>query len=116
MTTLSRTTRTSFTDFEIRSAKAGAKTMAGAAKALTDLSRGDVSPQLLRYWLASMDVTESHDHDRATELVKTRNAMSTNLVLRRDNRALIDALDTRPSVKQAAKPTSARQFCIGTAL
>ena len=95
MTTLSRTSRASFTDFEIRSAKAGANTMAGAAKALTALSRGTVSPQLLRYWLSTMDVTESHDEDRARELAKTRNALSTNNVLRRDNRALIDALGTR---------------------
>lgn len=95
MTTLSRTSRASFTDFEIRSAKAGANTMAGAAKELTALGRGAVSPQLLRYWLSTMDVTESHDEDRARELAKTRNALSTNNVLRRDNRALIDALGTK---------------------
>lgn len=95
MTTLSRTSRASFTDFEIRSAKAGANTMAGAAKELTTLGRGAVSPQLLRYWLSTMDVTESHDEDRARELAKTRNALSTNNVLRRDNRALIDALGTK---------------------
>lgn len=95
MTTLSRTSRASFTDFEIRSAKAGATTMAGAAKALTALARGDVSPQLLRYWLSGMDVTESHDEDRARTLAKTRNAMATNNELRRDNRALIDALGTK---------------------
>lgn len=95
MTTLSRTSRASFTDFEIRSAKASANTMAGAAKELTALGRGTVSPQLLRYWLSTMDVTESHDEDRARELAKTRNALSTNNVLRRDNRALIDALGTK---------------------
>lgn len=92
--TTPRTSRDAFLDCEIRTAIQGTKSMAAAARDLTGLNRGSVSPQLLRYWLANMDVSESHEVDRAKELVKTRNAQATSLQLRRDNRALIDAIGT----------------------
>lgn len=90
-----RTSRANFKDSDIAAAVREHGTIAAAAKALSSVTHGDVSPQLLRYWLSTMDVSESHDHDRAKELVKTRNAQATNNSLRRDNRALIEALGNK---------------------
>lgn len=93
---MTKVTRINFKDTEIAKAVANAGgNIAAAAKELSGVARGTVSPQLLRYWLSTMDVTESHDVDRAKELIKTRNAQTTNNTLRRDNRALIEALGNK---------------------
>jgi len=51
---------------------------------------------MLRYWLGRMDHTDFADgFDRAKEVARSRNAMSENLRLRADNRALVEAVGTR---------------------
>jgi hypothetical protein len=95
---LSQVSRTSFTDQQIADAFNIEGTIAKAAKMLSEMGKGTVSPQLFRYWLSKLDVSESHEVDRAKELAKVRNAQAENNKLRRDNRALIDALGSKNSL------------------
>ncbi len=70
--------------------------MPKAAKALSELGKGDVTAPLLRRWLARMDHTDfSSGFDRAKEVVRSRNAMVENNKLRKDIRALSDALGNK---------------------
>ncbi len=58
--------------------------------------------QLLRRWLNELDHTDISDsYDRAKELVRSRNAMTENNRLRRDNRALADAVGTKEAFTDA---------------
>lgn len=83
-----------FTDQEIVEAvNKHSKSMPKAARYLTDQGRGDVTVQLLRQWVATMDHTQlPQGYDRAKELIRSRNAQTENAKLRRDNKALVDAL------------------------
>lgn len=72
-----------------------------AAKALdaTGKCPQRVTVQLLRQWISRMDATEvAADHERARELVRSRNAMVENNKLRADNRALVDALNDQGTI------------------
>lgn len=70
--------------------------IAYAAKRLTREGRGKVTAQLLRMWISRMDSTDfAHGYDRAQNLMKTRNAQTSANVLRKDNRALAEALLTQ---------------------
>lgn len=72
------------------------KSMPKAAKFLTELGRGDVTPQLLRLWVSEMDHTAfTSNYDRAHEVVRSRNAMTRSNRLAADNRALVDALGNK---------------------
>lgn len=97
------TKREDFSDQVIRLALAAHDgSIAKAAKELSDTSSGPVSPQLLRYWVSKMDTTELPDqYDRAKELASKRNIMVENNKLRRDNRALIDALGNKEAAVDA---------------
>jgi len=89
-------TRASFTDEQIAEAfRDAGGSVARAAKELSGMGYGIVSPQLFRYWYSKLDITESKNFDHARELAKTRNAQAENNKLRRDNRALIDALGNK---------------------
>lgn len=85
-----------FNNGEIRDAmsKSG-NSMAKAARELSELGRGRVSPQLLRYWVSCMDDTEvdagvTQRVERTRELARSRNMSSENNKLRRDMRAVLD--------------------------
>ena len=87
--------------------------MVKAAKELSDLGRGEVSPQLLRQWLTQMDSTDLSDgFDRAKEVIRSRNATVENNKLRADVRALVDQVGTKQSfldaVERAASDLSDR--------
>lgn len=98
--------------------------IAKAAKALTDEGRGKVTVQQLREWLTNLDSTEFAEHqDRAKELIRSRNAMTENAKLRRDNTSLIaqvgskqsffDALDALAEELPARPPVDMRAFMGG---
>lgn len=62
----------------------------------TDGNSQPITPQYVRLRLNRMDQGDvSHDYDRATELVSSRNAKGTNTKLRRDMAALIDRVGTQ---------------------
>jgi hypothetical protein len=78
------------------------KSMPKAAKALTALGKGDVTPQLLRRWISEMDHTNfASGFDRVKEVARSRNAMTENNRLRADNRALVDAVGTKQGFTDA---------------
>jgi len=66
-----------------------------AAKDLSTLKNVPVSPQLLRYWVSTMDDSEvegsvTQTVERTRELARSRNMSSENNKLRRDLRAVLD--------------------------
>lgn len=77
----------------------GKGSWATAARALNQAcsNRGiKATAQLLRYWESRFDESDRTDgYDRARNLVRTRNAQTENNRLRRDQRALSDAIGTR---------------------
>jgi hypothetical protein len=76
--------------------------MPKAARQLTDMGRGEVTPQLLRLWLSTMDHTEfASGFDRAREVVRSRNAQAENNRLRSDNRSLVDSLGNKQAFTDA---------------
>lgn len=76
--------------------------MPKAANALTELGKGEVSAPLLRRWLSRMDSTDFHEgYDRAKEVQRSRNAMVENNKLRKDARALVEAVGTRQAFLDA---------------
>lgn len=85
-----------FNNGEIRKALAeSGDSFAKGAKLLSELGRGRVSPQLLRYWVSCMDDTEvdaaaTQRVERTRELARARNMSSENNKLRRDMRAVLD--------------------------
>ncbi len=94
-----------YTEEEIASAvrEAGGN-LAKAAKALTELGRGEVTRQLVRAWLARLDHTEvGEEFNRASSLIKQRNAQAENAALRRDNKALITRLGTKEAIFDAVE-------------
>lgn len=81
-----------------------------AAKLLTALGRGPVSRQFVRSLITRYDAVElGTGLDRATELARTRNAQASNNTLRRDNRALIEALGTKEAFFDAVETLVAKQ-------
>ena len=73
-----------------------------AAKLLTAYGRGTVTVQLLRAWVSRSDHAElGQAYDRAKSLATTRNAQAENSKLRRDNRALIQAVGTKEMFEDA---------------
>jgi len=85
-----------FSNDEIRKALTeSGDSMAKAAKLLSGMGRGRVSPQLMRYWVSCMDETEvnaaaTQRVERTRELARARNMSSENNKLRRDMRAVLD--------------------------
>lgn len=66
------------------------------AKALTQLGRGKVSRQLVRYWINSEDFSDvNEEHFEARQLVAKQRAQDTNRHLRREIRELSRAIDTQ---------------------
>lgn len=83
-----------FTEQEIIDAVDGhPEKLSKAAKALTLMGRGNVTVQLLRAWIERFDHSDLGDaYNQAQTLKKVRTAQATASQLRRDNRALADAL------------------------
>lgn len=85
-----------FNNSEIRKALTDSgDSFAKGAKLLSELGRGRVSPQLLRYWVSCMDGSEvdaatTQRVERTRELARARNMSSENNKLRRDMRAVLD--------------------------
>ena len=85
-----------FTNTEISSVMREADNrFATAAKELSLMGRGKVSPQLLRYWVSTMDDSEvegsvTQEVERTRELARARNMSTSNNALRRDMRAVLD--------------------------
>lgn len=78
------------------------------AKYLTSLGRGEVTIQLLRAWISRFDHSDLGEaYDRAKTLAKARNAQAENNTLRRDNRALADALGSKEHFLDAVEQCAA---------
>ena len=76
--------------------------LARAAKALSLKGRGLVTVQLLRAWVSRYDHTElGEQFDRARTLMQARNTQASNNSLRRENRALADAVGTKEALLDA---------------
>lgn len=70
-----------------------------AARLLREQGYTHVTPQLLRLLIAQMDQTQlPGEYDRATELVSSRNAKTTNTRLRRDLAAMAEAVGTKEAL------------------
>lgn len=70
-------------------------TIAKAVRALNKLGGERVNSQWLRQYVSMLDSTETDGYDRAREVLRSRNATATAASLRRDVKALSDALGTR---------------------
>lgn len=85
-----------FANSEIRSAMQRAEnSIAKAAKDLSTLKGVNVSPQLLRYWVSTLDDSEvegsvTQTVERTRELARSRNMSTSNNELRRQMRAVLD--------------------------
>lgn len=85
-----------FANSEIRSAMQRAdNSIAKAAKDLSKLKGVAVSPQLLRYWVSTLDDSEvegsvTQHVERTRELARSRNMSTSNNELRRQMRAVLD--------------------------
>jgi hypothetical protein len=92
--------RKDFSDQDIQDAYAEAEgSMARAAKALTELGRGAVSPQLARYWISKLDTTELPvEVDRVKELAALRNTRTENNRLRRALDEALGSIGTRDAL------------------
>lgn len=92
--------RKDFSDQDIQDAYAEAEgSMARAAKALTELGRGAVSPQLARYWISKLDATELPvEVDRVKELAALRNTRTENNRLRRALDEALGSIGTRDAL------------------
>lgn len=88
--TVKQVTRADFTWDEIFKAYTeSGQNLADTAKALTDLNRGKVSRQLVRYWVNTEDFDNEDDSNFvAKQLVAKQRAQDTNRNLRRENKAL----------------------------
>ena len=76
--------------------------LARAAKALTLQGRGEVTVQLLRSWVSRYDHTELGEaFDRAKTLATARNVQANNNSLRRENRALAEAIGDKEALLDA---------------
>lgn len=74
------------------------------AKYLTGLGRGEVTVQLLRAWISRFDHSDLGEaYDRAKSLSKLRNSQAENTTLRRDNRALAEAVGGRQDFLDAVE-------------
>lgn len=98
---------------EITNALEG-RTLAKAAKVLRERGYPGVTVQWLKLTLNQADYTHlGHEYDKASTLVKTRNAQSTALTLRRENRVLTEALGTKDdflnAVEQFASEMNSRE-------
>ena len=70
-----------------------------AARLLREQGYTHVTPQLLRLLIAQMDQSQlPGEYDRATELVSSRNAKTTNTKLRRDLAAMTEAVGTKEAL------------------
>lgn len=70
-----------------------------AARLLREQGYSHVTPQWLRLMIAQMDQTQlPGEYDRATELVSSRNAKTSNTKLRRDIAALTEAVGTKEAL------------------
>lgn len=70
------------------------------AKVLTGLGRGTVTNHMTRYWASNLDDTEVVEEvDRAKALIQKRNQQTANNHARRDNRALIDYINSRDTLE-----------------
>lgn len=92
-----------FTPEELIAAIAAADgSLPKTAKALTALGRGPVTVQLLRSWITRYDHSElGEQFDRAKAISQTRNTQAANNSLRRENRALADAIGDREALLDA---------------
>lgn len=85
-----------FTNTDIRNAMQRCNNVISkAAKDLTNLKGVSVSPQLLRYWVSTLDDSEvegsvTQTVERTRELARSRNMSSENNKLRRDIRSVLD--------------------------
>lgn len=67
--------------------------MRKAAALLSDMVSCDVSPQLMRYWVSKLDVTETTiPYESVREQQRSRTAMTENNKLRKQNREALDSL------------------------
>lgn len=93
-----------FTEQELVDVVHEHKSLGAAAKALSGWGRGQVTVQLLRAWISRFDHSDLGDaYDRAKTLARVRNAQAENNTLRRDNRALADALGGRQAFIDAVE-------------
>ncbi|KWI10917.1 hypothetical protein [Burkholderia ubonensis] len=92
--------RKDFSDQEIQDAYAEAEgRMAKAASILSELGRGEVSPQLARYWVSKLDSTElPQAQDRVKELASLRNTRTENNRLRRALDEALGRIGTREAL------------------
>lgn len=80
------------------------KSLTKAVKELNEASGGreKVTIQWVRQFLSRLDNSQVSDtYDRAREVIRSRNAMTENAKLRKDNRALAEAVGTRESFLDA---------------
>lgn len=91
------TLRNKFSDDQIKEALACNKTMKDAAKDLTDLGYGKVSPQLLHYWSVKLDSNNPTvvNTDVAKTEAQKRTAQVENNRLRKITRDVLDAERTK---------------------
>lgn len=104
------TIRNLFTDDEIRKAVKDADSKPTlAAKYLTELGRGSVSPQLLRYWLSNMAATGELPEQLDLELGKARMSELTSRAAanyaRRQQKGLAALVDDQQTVQEATYRT-----------
>lgn len=86
----------------IKALEAANGSLARCAKALTIQGRGEVTVPLLRSWITRYDHTElGEKFDRAKTLATARNVQANNNSLRRENRALADAIGDKEALLDA---------------
>lgn len=100
---LALTLRDRFTREEIAKAyREGGRSYAKAAKILTDHKRGEVSRQLARHWVMTLDDSETGEEvGHAQQVMKARNQQTSNNQLRRDVRSLIEYIENNETVVDA---------------